>query len=143
MITYCILTAFINAATSLALGLVVYLKRRHERKNQIFTLFAATVAVWSAFYLLWHLAREADSALFYCRCLTAASVLIPVAYFHLVVHLLDQRRPRHLLAGYGLAMPLAALSFTTLIVVRVGPKAGFPFWPVPGPLYPFYLGFFF
>ncbi len=143
MITYCILTALINAATSLVLGAVVYFKRRDERKNQIFTLFAATVAIWSVFYMLWHLARDADTALFHTRCLTAVAILIPIAYFHFVVELLELRRPRHLLAGYALALPLAVLALTPLLVREVEPRGGFPFWPVPAPLYSLYLAVFF
>ncbi len=60
--------------TSLVLEAVVYFKRREERKHQAFTLFAATVAVWSCFYLFWHLARDADTALRQTRSLTAAAV---------------------------------------------------------------------
>ncbi len=59
-----------------------------------------------------------------------------------MVRLLELQRPRHLLAGYTLALPLAALAFTPLLVMRVEPRGG-SFWPVPTPLYAPYLGVFF
>jgi len=143
MIFYCILTAVVNALASLVLGIAVYFRNRHERKNQIFTWFTATVGTWSTFYLLWQLSKNAEDALFYSRCLTAVAILVPVAYFHFVIQLLGLRWPLHVLAGYGATVILAIGSFTPWLVASVEPRGGFPFWPVPAAFYPIYLGIFF
>lgn len=144
MIFYCVLTSAINTLASVVLALMVYWKKRHGPANAAFSWFALTGALWSAQYFLWQTAPDADGALFYSRMLTAAAILIPVAYYHFVLRLLGSSRPRPILFGYGMALVLAILSLTTdLLVVGVEQKGVFPHWPVPGALYPVYLLVFF
>lgn len=144
MIFYCVLTSAINTLASVVLALMVYWKKRHGPANAAFSWFALTGALWSAQYFLWQTAPDADGALFYSRMLTAAAILIPVAYYHFVLRLLGSSRPRPILFGYGMALVLAILSLTTdLLVIGVEQKGVFPHWPVPGALYPVYLLVFF
>lgn len=143
MILYCCLTSAINGLASLILALVVYLRRSRNDSTALFGWFAISVALWSFFYLFWQLApgpREAELA---GRLLTASAILIPVAYFHFVLRLLGSPRVLELRIGYALAVVFAGLSFSPLLVAGVAPKGGFPHWPVPGPIYPLYLLFFF
>jgi len=144
MIFYCVLTSAINTLASFVLALMVYWKKRHGPANAAFSWFALTGGLWSAQYFLWQTAPDAEQALFYCRTLTAAAILIPIAYYHFVLRLLGEHRPKQVIFGYGLAFLLAVLSLTTdLLVTGVEPKYVFPHWPMPGTLYPFYLLTFF
>jgi two-component system nitrogen regulation sensor histidine kinase GlnL len=143
VIFYCILTSAINAAASCVLALAVYLRRPRRPANTAFCWFAVSGAFWSGAYLLWQTAADAAAALFFCRLLSAGAILIPIAYYRFVGCLLDQAPIPLLRWGYAVSAVLAALSFTPLIVSDTAPKAGFPHWPVPGALYPFYLMVFF
>ncbi len=143
MILYCIVTAAINALASIVLGLAVYLKEKKEGRNYGFLWFAVAVASWSSFYLGWQLAPDADAALWWCRVLTAAAILPPVTYFHFVTRVLRLRWPRLVWSGYGFSVVFAGASASSLLVAGVTPRLGFPYWPVPGPLYPVYLLVFF
>lgn len=143
MILYCILTSAINAAASLALSLLVFWRQPRNQANLAFSWFALTGALWSAFYFLWQISGNAADAEMATRLLTASAILIPIAYFHFVLRLLERKRLLELRIGYGLAAVFAALSFSRSLTTGVAPKAGFPYWPEPGPLYPVYLLVFF
>jgi len=142
MIRYCVLTSLINAVASLVLALAVYLRRPRTRPAVLFGWFALSVMVWSIPYFLWQTAADDLQALWYCRVLTAAAIVIPVAYYHCVTGLVGLAHRGILAAGYGAVAGFALLSFTPWLVSSVHPLAGFPHWPVPGALYSFYLLFF-
>ncbi len=144
MISYCIFSSLINAVASLVLGIAVFSKKPREPKTLIFTWLTVNIAVWSGLYFGWMMSREPGTALIYCRALSAAAILIPVCYYHFATRLTGRPHNREVLAGYGLAVILAGLCATPLIVARVEPAVEwFPVWPKAGLLYPAYLGFFF
>lgn len=144
MIFYCVLTSGLNALASFVFAVMLFLKRPRGPANAAFCWFAFTGALWSAFYFGWQTSTTADQALEFTRWLSAAAILIPVAYLHFTLALLGQRNDGAIRGGYLAAVVAAGLSLGTDLMVRsVVPKLGFPHWPVPGPLYPLYLLFFF
>ena len=143
MILYCIVTSAINCLASLVLALMVYWKKPRSRANLAFCWFAVTAVLWSGFYFAWQVAENADTALQYTRVLSAGAILIPIAYFHFALRLLGEEHRLSLRLGYVLSALFAGFSLVTpLVVAGVEPRLGFPFWPVPGPLYSAYLVFF-
>ena len=144
MILYCILTSAINTLASLVLAWAVYSRKPRLPANVLFSWFALSGALWSAFYFMWQTAPDAETALTDTRLLTAAAIVIPVAYFHFVARLLGQERRLELRIGYALAVIFAVLAlWSPWMVTGVVRKAGFPFWPTPGVIYPAYLLAFF
>lgn len=144
MILYCVLSSAINAVTSAVLALAVSLRRSRAMAGGVFGWFALTVAIWSVSYFLWQTAGSPSEAYLYCRFLTAAAILIPVAYFHFATILLGRPHRFALRFGYGFAAVFAALSLRgSWLVMGVEPRAMFPHWPMAGPLYPVYLLAFF
>jgi signal transduction histidine kinase len=143
VILYGLISSGCNALASLVLAVAVFSRRPREARAVAFTWVLLNVAVWSALYFCWMLARTPEAALFWCRALSAAAILIPVAYYHFVTLLTGRPRNRELVTGYVLAGGLAVLSFTPWLVVQVEPNRWFPFWPRPGWLYPIYLALFF
>lgn len=144
MILYCVLTSAINAIASFVFAVMLFLKRPQRPANVAFCWFATMGGFWSIFYFLWMMADSAELALDFCRWLSAAAILIPVAYFQFVNRLLGHESVRAVAVGHLVAVIAAALSLgTDLIVAGVEPKLGFPYWPVPGPLYSVYLAIFF
>ncbi|MBA4137450.1 MAG: hypothetical protein C0518_09065 [Opitutus sp.] len=144
MIFYCVLTSGLNALTSFVLAVMLFLKRPRGPANAAFCWFALTGALWSVFYFLWQTAPDAEHAFFFSRWLSAAAILIPIAYFQFVLRLLGQVNRLAVRGGYVLAFTAAVLSLGTDTIVRgVEAKHVFPFWPVPGPFYAVYLLVFF
>lgn len=144
MILYCVLTSAINAVTSVVLALAVYLRRSQTEISGAFGWFSLSVALWSVSYFQWQTADTDAEALLYTRILTAAAILIPVAYFHFATVLLGRLRRAELVLGYSLAATFVILSFSgSWLVAGVEPRAMFPHWPVPGWFYPAYLLTFF
>lgn len=143
MILYCILTSAINAAASLTLSILVYWQQPRSRANLAFSWFAFSGALWSAFYFIWQISGSPSGAVTATQLLTATAIVIPIAYFHFVQRLLEKNRTTELRLGYGMALVFGFLAFTPSLIAGVAPKAGFPFWPLPGPLYPLYLLVFF
>lgn len=143
MILYCVLSAFINAAASLVLGVTVLAKKSRDPRTVTFGIVTLLVSVWSTFYMLWQLAPDAATALTHVHRFSAAAILIPILYFHFATKLTGREHRREVQIGYALSLPFLPLSFTRLIVTGVEPKMMFPHWPEPGVLYPAYLGVFF
>ena len=142
MILYCTLSSAINCLASLALALAVFLRRPRTATSVTFGWFAVSVTLWSMAYLLWQLAADRGAALFYSRLLTAAAIIVPVAYFHCVFCLLGLRRGPVVWLSYAGALVFSGLAFTPLLIKGIAPKPPFPFWPQPGVLYALYLAFF-
>ncbi len=144
MILYCILTSAINTLASLVLAWAVYSRKPRSPANVLFSGFALSGMVWSAFYFLWQTAADAATALLYTRLLTVAAIVIPVVYFHFVTRLLGEERRLEMRLGYALAIVFGVLTlWSPWMVTGVVRKAGFPFWPTPGLAYPAYLLAFF
>lgn len=144
MIFYCVLTSGVNALASFVFAVMLFMKRPRGPANAAFCWFAITGALWSAFYFGWQTSTDPGQALEFTRWLSAAAILIPVAYLHFTLRLLGLRHDVAVRGGYILAITMAVLSIgTDLIVTDVVPKLWFSHWPVPGLIYPVYLLFFF
>jgi two-component system nitrogen regulation sensor histidine kinase GlnL len=142
VIVYCLISAFINAVTSLVLGVAVWLRRPAGNPNLPFVFFAFTVGLWSAFYVLWQLAGDVAQATIWIHWLSAAAILVPPTYYHFADRLVGSSHRFWVTGGYIGGGVLALLSFTPWICASVSPLRGFPFWPRAGMLYPAYLAFF-
>lgn len=135
------LSALVNAVTSAILGGVVLARDPKSRLYSLFSLFAFSVAIWSTFYFLWQLATNDHTALQYVQLFMAAAVFIPFFYFHFVTVFTQQERELLVptIIGYISAGVFAGLSFNSLFIAEVTNRAGFAYWPVPGPLFHYFL----
>jgi signal transduction histidine kinase len=132
VIIYCIVSAFLNVLAGVILGISVLLKAPRRRESHLFAWFTAGFVAWSLFYILWQLAGSEQEALLFARLLTGAAIFIPLTYVHFVSRLTGRRVSWEILIGYSLAIGLAGLSFTPLLVREVAPAMMFPYWPQPG-----------
>ena len=110
---YYTISALINAATSLILGIFVFSKNRKSKTNIGIALFALSTACWSIFYYLWQISTTSEAALFCSRALMAGAIFIPITYLHFVFALLgifDKRR-KFLIFSYFLFFIFFLLNF--------------------------------
>ncbi len=143
MIFYCVATSLLNTICSLILSVAAFLKDRRNPLNVTFAILSLAVAVWAGSYFFWQVATTDLVALAWCRALTVGAIWITVAYYHFVRRLVGLPGGRLVWVGYGLVAVFTALVPDDLLVAGVRRKLMFPFWPEPGPLYPFYLIAFF
>lgn len=130
----------INAATSCFVVALVFFRNRRRRANQIFMVFAGSVAFWAICYAIWVWTMsysEAQSALFWIRWAMIGSTVIPPAFTEFVIHLLnhDKRWKKARLFNLSLMGVILIFSFSSLFIKNVGQIMMFRFWPIPGPLF--------
>ncbi len=135
---YFIITAFVNAISSIIIGMIVYFKNRKTALNRVFAVFCCFVASWSFFYFCWLVRGDTEeSALFWGRLLNIAAIFIPITYFHLVAVFLGVLRENRWLirAGYFFSSVIFLFGFTPFFVSGVKPMASLPWYPQPGLVY--------
>lgn len=133
--TFYMVSALVNVATSVVLGILVLLADRRAVLNRIFALFAASIVFWSYAYFMWQIAPDADSALLWTHLLMAGAVFITPVYFDFVVRFLGTGSARSVHLGYFGAAVFSALNWTPSFINGVAPIDGFPFWPQAGVLF--------
>ncbi len=145
MFSYYSVSALANIVANVGMGSIVFAQNRKNRQNLLFSLFCAAVALWSAFYFLWQIANNADTALKMCRGLMLGAIWIPVFFFHYTLLLVRRARQHRILlaASYGVAMAISIADLCgPLVVEKVEPRLSFLFWPVPGDLFHVHLAMF-
>lgn len=142
-LNFFIFSALLNAFVAGLLGLIVIFKNKKDLINKLFYAVSLSVVVWSIGYWQWLSSTDASSALFWTRIFSIGSLFIPVFYFHWILAFvnLHVKRKNLLKLIYLVAFIILLFSFSDLFVEKVEPKFIFPFWPVPGVLYTFYLFF--
>ncbi len=134
-----IISALINAVTSLILGLLVLSQGKTKKINIVFFFFTLAVAFWSVAYFFWQISLNASQALFWSQILMIGAILIPVFYFHFILVFLNIQKRRLVYLAYILAAIFLFLDFTTYFIVDVSQKLNFEFWPTAGPVYSVFL----
>lgn len=135
------LTGLINGILALVFGIFVYFKNRKSLVNKTCAALTLSTALWGFSYWRWLLADNAELALFWTRILSLGSTMIPLFYFHWIMVLLglDRKRQKLILAGYLMTAFFILINLTPYFVKTVEPRLFFPFWPIPGIAYHFYL----
>lgn len=136
-------SALVNALTSLVLGLLVLSADKRSMANRMFAAFAAAVAFWSYAYFSWQISDDPADALLWTHLLMAGAIFITPIYFHFSLIFLGEEKKYRLLIGSGYVF-LVIFSVLNWLgdsyIAGVHAIAGFPFWPVAGPLFlPFLL----
>ncbi len=134
-----IISAIVNAITSLVLGLLVLSQGKTKKINILFFLFTLAIVFWSLSYFFWQISITAAQALSWSRILMVGAIFIPVLYFHFIVIFLNIKNNFLVYLAYILAFVFLFLDFTSYFVVDVSQKLDFKFWPSAGPAYSVFL----
>ena len=136
------LSGIINALTAISFGFLVAGKNIRERSNQIFLLMTLSLTVWGVAYWYWLSSTEKESALLGAQFLALGSIFIPVFFYHWVIVLFQKKEPVQrfiLIAAYSFAIFAGIFTFSDFVIVDIGPRSIFPFWPTPGIFYTLYI----
>ncbi|MCP4138215.1 MAG: SpoIIE family protein phosphatase [bacterium] len=139
------ISALFNGVASLCLSIYVLIQDRHRLINKTFSCYAFAMAFWSFSYFAWQISGSAQGALFWSRMLMLGAIFVPPTFFHFVAALLhlEKKKKYEIMAAYCISIIFALGSFSPLFVKAVKPQMEFSFWPVPGPLFHFFLVLFF
>jgi signal transduction histidine kinase len=143
ILLYFSLSGLIIGVTSFFLAVYVYLNNRNSIVNRTFARFAFYVGIWAFAYIFWPLAKDKEQCLFAFRMLHLGAIFIPVGFYHFVLAFLGKENRRSVIFAYGTAAFFLMFSFSGLYIKDMSPRMFFPYWGIPGPLYPFFLLMFF
>ena len=133
-------SGLLNFVTSLTISLLVLVKRSSAKPNRIFSMFSALVAFWSLFYFLSLNTKDARLAEFYFRTCMIGVVFMPSTFVHFVLTFLRRNvAPLFHVANYAISILLAATIYTPLFALGMRPHLVFPYWGIPGLIFPLHL----
>jgi signal transduction histidine kinase len=127
-----------NGVVALFYGVYVFLNNKHDRLATPFILMSFVLTVWGFSYWKWLLATNSQDALFWLMPLNIGSFFITVFFYHWVcrlVNAVDIFSKLVLIFSYIIAIVASLLVSTKYVVVEVGSKLFFSFWPTPGIVY--------
>ena len=143
IIYYFTFSSLVNALTAIALSIFVYRKDKKSIINRTFGIFGCYLTMWSLAYVIWTLTTTKSESLFWIRALHIGAILIPVGIFHFNWSYLERKNIWPIVLGYLIAAFFLSFSFSKYFVLDVKPISIFPFYGVPGILYPLFLTMFF
>ncbi len=137
---YAAVTQVINAIVSFSLGTYVLFKNPRPITNRLFAAFAYFAGLWGATYAMWVISKDMERALFWNRALMVGCVPIPSVFLHFVISFLGQNSKKRgiVFSSYIVSGLILIAVPTPFLVASVSPKAGFPYWANPGPLFSLY-----
>lgn len=141
-----IISVFPFVISSFGLGIFSIFKNPKSFTVQMWFIMSMFIGFWSFTFLLMLLSKTESEGVLYSKLLHVGAAFIPIFFCHFVLSFLYQLGNKNkrifLVAGYILAVVFAGLSLTKEIVAGFVPNAGFPFWLLPGQLYPLLLLYF-
>jgi signal transduction histidine kinase len=141
---YYIFAALLNFIACLSLSAFVFLKDPRSNLNRIFSLFCFSIAQWSIFYFLWLIAGTREVADFYLRTCMIGVIFMPVAFTHFIIILTRAQKNKILIiSNYLIALIIIFFVYTTLFAIKGDSFTVFPYWSLPGKLFPLHLIHFF
>lgn len=138
------LSGLLVGITSLFLGLFVYFKDRKSALNLIWALFAFSVALWGFGSYKIATTKDITDAFTWWRVTHVGIIFIPVLFYHFVHRFLDLKRKFTLTIIYFSGFVFLVLNSTDLFIKNMRfVFESFYYDSPPGPVYPFFVLFFF
>ena len=130
-------SSLINCVVSLAISILVLLKRSESRSARLYAYLSALIGFWALFYFLWlRVTNDRILAEYFVRTCMVFVTLIPTIFLHFVAELTGELKHRALYVGnYLLSLIICTTVYTPRFSPGVAPHLVFPFWPLPGPTF--------
>ena len=129
------------------LSLVVYLKNRKNKVNITYGIFTLSASVWCLGEGMLVMATSEASAVFWNRLCNLGIFFIATSFIHFVLSLLnldDERsKKKIIIISYIFSFLSATLLFTDTFLPPPVPKFSLNYFIEPGPIYPFFVIFWF
>jgi signal transduction histidine kinase len=142
-LAYYSFSALLNFITCFFLASFVLLKNYKSSLNKIFSFFCFAIAQWSIFYFLWLSANNLKLADFYMRTCMIGVIFMPTIFTHFVSVLAHVKNRNLLYVNYALTFFMASSVYSPLYAKEGGAFSVFPYWLLPGIIFPLHLVHFF
>jgi len=141
---YYAFSALLNFIISFSYSLFIFLKNPRSSLNRTFSAFCFSAAQWSFFYFLWLSTKDIRLADFYIRTCMIGVIFMPSTFTHFVVIFIGSKKNRlFILLNYLISLSLAITVYSPLYAKAGNSFLVFPYWPLPGVLFPVHLAHFF
>jgi len=137
------ISAFFTALTCLILGGIVLFSKRGENISRSYALFVVAVFIWIFGIGMEIEAPNKSWGLFWNQWLYLGAIFIPTFFIQFVQSYLGKKKRILLISCYTISIVLLVFSFTPFFVKDVVPKGSFNYASVPGPIFPFFVLYFF
>jgi len=117
-------------------------KNQSDPQARHFALLALAYAVWIfSWFGLLKMESDMYMALFFARLLNLGATFIPVLFLHWVYKAVSVKKKYNIFLYfcYALTLFFASFSFSDLYISGVRSISVFPYWPVAGPLYIYFI----
>ena len=140
-IEYYAYSSLFNCLACVAIIVVVLCKQPKSATARLFSCFTSLIAIWAWFYFLWLRTIDNPSrADFFERTCMIPVVLMPPVFLQVVFSLTGQSQRTIVSAvNYLLSFLLVLTIYTPLFSPGVSPHLVFPYWLIPGPVFPLHL----
>lgn len=131
-------TSFVNALTSLVLGLFIFFQNPKSRLNQLWCWMSLAVAGWATGLAITFATApdQYDLALFALRFADTVAIFIPLFYLHFIMVFLGRSDQKVVLRiCYGLSVLLACFGFSPIYITGLETKLGIVNYNDAGPLF--------
>jgi GGDEF domain-containing protein len=138
-------SSLFNALSAAFFGVYVYIKNNKKPIRVNFALMSASIAIWSVGLFFCHLTKNIDISIYFNRFMVhGGAIFIPIAYLRFMLIYLEKWQDKKSIFYLALASGVLLFSFTfsPYLIKEMRPDAFYRFWPVPGPVYPFFLMYF-
>jgi two-component system NtrC family sensor kinase len=137
------ISAFFTALTCLILGGIVLFSKRGENISRSYALFVVAVFIWISGIGMEIEAPNKSWGLFWNQWLYSGAIFIPTFFIQFVQSYLGKKKRILLISCYTISIVLLIFNFTPFFVKDVVPKGSFNYASVPGPVFPFFVLYFF
>ena len=138
-------SSLLTAILTIGLGLFVFFGNKKNRINQLWLLVSVYTSLWTIGLFGSVVSLNEDQALFWQRVLYLGTILLPAAFFHYAVTLIEQngKYTRLVYAQYIVSVLFAALVPSSYFITGVKSQTSFGYWPVDtGFIYIIFLAYF-
>ncbi|MCX5697751.1 MAG: ATP-binding protein [Candidatus Omnitrophica bacterium] len=149
MLSLYVITAWLTTVTASYVGILVYFKNPKSKVNQRWFFMSLSIAFWSLFLGLMFNSRSDQAGLIYSRILMIGADFIPFTFYYFVYSFLelenDKKQKKILFASYIITIFFLLVNSSPLLYVRsVSYKLPVNcYYPDAGPLFSFYVLFYF
>lgn len=123
-------------------GVFAIWNNKKDIQVRLFALLSIAFAIWSySWFGLLSISESPNTALFFARLLNFGATFIPIFFLHWVFVSTNEEKRNHLLIilGYLVTFVFAVFSFTDLYIPGVRSISIFPYWPIAGVLYTYFI----
>ncbi|MGE3152993.1 MAG: ATP-binding protein [Nitrospiraceae bacterium] len=139
------LSGLLTCVTSSVLGTLVYLKKPSRGPHRLWALFAMAVALWGFGSYKIALTTDEAAAHWWWKVTHVGVILIPVLFAHFVFAFLNIKRTLPLILIYLVGFSILLMNLFTDLLIRHMRFvfSSFYYDSPPGPVYPYFVVFFF